>query len=206
MQSQLRKYKLEQVFKDAYEKPQASFLVLELLPTKEKSFVESVHKCNLLGFQVKYLKAKAAGGIINARARAVRAATTVNTVPCSLVDNPRSNDLGKNKPFQGNLIMIYPSGESSATTLKELLELGKLFNGLLLFLCHEGIFYHISTVAGLQRLKSTGSEMLPGQEVITALTPVRLITTLQSPAISVLNLLRAKSFKSFDSVLPDGPE
>ena len=65
MQSQLRKYKLEQVFKDAYEKPQASFLVLELLPTKEKSFVELVQKCNLLGFEVKYLKAKAVGGILS---------------------------------------------------------------------------------------------------------------------------------------------
>ena len=151
MQAQLRKYKLEQVFKEAYEKP---FLVLELLPTKEKSFVELVQKCNLLGFEVKYLKAKAVGGILSE---------------------------GNAKSFlKGNLVMVFPS---DVKPLKELFEIGKLFHGLSLFVYYEGVFYHTSSVAAVT--ESPAVEVL-----LTTISPLKLLSTLQSPMVNLYNILQ----------------
>jgi hypothetical protein len=111
----LKKYKIEK-FVNEYPK---SFLIAELLPIKEKEFVALVQKYNKLGFKIKLIKAKAAGGIL----KSVLQNNDVKTI------------------FKGNLVLIFKP-EQDINFINYLKDLKILF----LFLYHKGLFYHIDQI------------------------------------------------------------
>lgn len=156
----LKKYKIEK-FLNEYPK---TFLIAELLPIKEKEFVALVQKYNKLGFKIKLIKAKAAGGILK-----------------SVLQN---NDV--KKIFKGNLVLIFKMEQQSDLDIN-FIDSIKDLKVLFLFLYYKGLFYHIDQIKKITPTHNIISTLEQNSYLNLIMNNNRNV--IQNPIISIIQII-----------------